>query len=106
MPARAVIEAEVLSWPKTSAHPHRFGGVGFRLGTREIGHLHGNKLLDVPFPTKVRNELIAAGLAQPHHVMPDSGWISFYIQKDEDVQAAIDLIKRSYEIASKQRAGR
>ena len=104
MSARSIIEAEALSWPGVSGHPHRFGGTEFRLGTRELGHLHGNKLLDIPFPTKVRDELIAAGKAQPHHVMPDSGWISFYIRKEEDVNAAIELLKRSYEIASKQKA--
>jgi len=104
MSARSVIESEVLSWPGTSAHPHRFGGVEYQLGTREIGHLHGNTLLDIPFPTKVRDELIAAGQAEPHHVVPDSGWISFRIRKEEDVQAAIALLKRSYDIANKQKA--
>lgn len=104
MSARSVIESEVLAWPGTSAHPHRFSGVEFKFGTREIGHLHGNSLLDIPFPTKVHNELIAAGLAEPHHVLPDSGWISFRIHKEEDLQAAIALLKRSYDIANRQRA--
>ncbi len=104
MSARSVIEAEILTWAGTSAHPHRFGGVEFQLGTREIGHLHGNTLLDIPFPTKVHDELIAAGLAEPHHMMPESGWISFRIRKEEDVQAAISLLLRSYEIANKQKA--
>ena len=102
MSARSEIERKVLSWPNTSAHPHRFGGVEFRFGTREIGHLHGNKLVDIPFPSKVHDELVAAGLAQLHHVMPESGWVSFYISRDEDIQAAIDLLRRSYDIAAKQ----
>ena len=101
--ARAVIEREVLSWPGTSAHSHRFGGVEFRLNTRELGHLHGNVLLDIPFPSKVREELVASGQAQPHHVLPESGWISFHIRKEEDIQAAIGLLRRSYEIAGKQK---
>jgi len=104
MSARSEIESAVLAWPGTSAHPHRFGGVKFQFGTREIGHLHGNTLLDIPFPTKVHDELIAAGLAEPHHVVPESGWISFRIRKDADVQAAIALLERSYDIANKQKA--
>ena len=60
--------------------------------------------LDIPFPTKIRNELIAAGRAQPHHLLPDTGWISFYLRADEDVQHAIDLLRLSYEIALKQKA--
>jgi hypothetical protein len=104
MSARAVIESQVLSWAGTSAHQHRFGGIEFQLGTREIGHLHGNTLLDIPFPTKIHDGLIAAGLAESHHVLPESGWISFRIRKAEDVQAAISLLRRSYEIANKQKA--
>ncbi len=105
MSARSVIESEVLSWAGTSAYPHRFGGVEFQLGTREIGHLHGNSLLDIPFPTQVHDELIASGLAEPHHVLPDSGWISFRIRNEEDVLAAISLLRRSYKIADRQKAG-
>lgn len=101
--ARETIEAEVLGWEGVSSHPHRFGGVEFRLGRREIGHLHGNSLLDVPFPSKVRDELVAAGRVQPHHVLPESGWISFYLRQPDDVPTAIELLRRSYEIAHRQK---
>ncbi|GAB4581630.1 MAG: DUF5519 family protein [Anaerolineales bacterium] len=93
----------VTAWEGVAAHPHRFGGTEFQFGTREIGHIHGEVLVDIPFPTKVRDEIITAGLAQPHHVLPESGWISFYIRKPEDVQRAIELFRRSYEIAQKQK---
>ena len=29
--------------------PHRFGGVEFRLERRELGHIHGDWLVDIPF---------------------------------------------------------
>ena len=86
--------------------PHRFGGVEYQLGTREIGHIHGDTLVDIPFPISVRNELVEGGQVRPHHVLPDSGWISFYIQQPEDVQKAIDLLQKSYQIASDQVARR
>jgi hypothetical protein len=97
--ARSAIEAIVLTWPQIERHPHRFGGNEYRIGKREIGHIHGDQLLDIPFPVKVRDEVIAAGLAQPHHILPDSGWISFYLNAAGDVDAAIALLRRSYEIA-------
>ena len=86
--------------------PHRFGGLEYRLGTREIGHIHGDALVDIPFPTKVRDEIIAAGLAERHHVLPESGWVSFFLRKPEDVQAAIALFKRSYDIAVRQKGSK
>jgi hypothetical protein len=100
------IRAAVSAWPGIEARPHRFGGTEYRLGSREVGHLHGDHLLDIPFPKPVRDELVAAGLAQPHHILPASGWISFYLRREEDVERAVALLQRSYEIARKRQARR
>jgi Family of unknown function (DUF5519) len=98
------IKTTVSTWEGIVAHPHRFGGTEFRLGDREIGHVHGDGLVDIPFPTRVRSELVAAGLAVPHHVLPESGWVSFYIRRPEDTEKAIALLRRSYDLAVDQRA--
>jgi hypothetical protein len=100
------ITAAVQQWSEVSAAPHRFGGVEYRLGRREIGHVHGDSLVDIPFPTSVRRELVAAGAAEPHHILPDSGWISFYLRTPADVTHAIDLLRRSYDLTLQQRARR
>jgi luciferase-like monooxygenase len=93
----------LLTWEGMEAHPHRFGGTEFRIGTREIGHIHGDSLVDIPFPKKVRDEIVAAGEAQPHHILPETGWVSFYLKEEGDVEKTIILLKRSYEIALKQK---
>jgi predicted DNA-binding protein (MmcQ/YjbR family) len=92
-----------MAWEGVSAASHRFGGTEYKLGRREIGHIHGDHLVDIPFPTKVRDEIIAAGEARPHHVLPDSGWVSFYIDDAADVERAIALLERSYTLARRQR---
>jgi predicted DNA-binding protein (MmcQ/YjbR family) len=104
--AADAIRAAVAAWPGTHDAPHRFGGVEFRLGDREIGHLHGDHLLDVPFPRAIHDELIAAGRAEPHHVMPQSGWISFRLSEEVDVDEAIAILRRSYDLISAQLARR
>jgi hypothetical protein len=101
--ANAQISQAVLEWPGVSVQPHRFGGIEFNLGRREIGHIHGDSLVDIPFPKKVRDEIVAAGRAQPHHLLPESGWVSFYLRQKEDLEQAIDLLRSSYEIAIKQK---
>ena len=101
-----VIQSAVLAWPGVTAHPHRFGGTEYRLGKREIGHVHGNSLVDIPFPTKIRDEIVAAGRAEPHHILPDSGWISFFLREEVDVQRAIDLLRQSFDLAAAQKARR
>ena len=99
MKASEQIHDAVLSWTGFTSRMHRFGDREYRLGRREVGHVHGNHLVDIPFPKPVRDELIAAGKAQPHHVLPNSGWISFRIRSDEDVEQAIALLRRSYDLA-------
>ncbi|MGE3802878.1 MAG: luciferase family protein [Candidatus Kapaibacterium sp.] len=93
----------VSSWAGVETAPHRFGGTEFRLGTRELGHIHGNALVDIPFPKRIRNEIVDAGLAEPHHVLPESGWISRWLRDESDVDQAIDLLRRSWELAQNQR---
>jgi len=95
--ARERIEREVGSWDGVTVSPHRYGGVEFRLGRRELGHLHANRLADLPFPVAIRRELVAAGRAEPHHILPESGWVSFWIRRAEDVDAAIALFRLNYE---------
>ena len=101
--AQEKITQVVIAWAGMATAPHRFGGVEYVLGTREIGHIHGDHMVDIPFPKKVRDEIVAAGRAQPHHILPETGWVSFYLRQDNDVEQAITLLHESYLIAMKQK---
>ncbi len=102
--AKERIDAALRVWSGITSQPHRFGGNEYRLGRREIGHVHGDSLVDIPFPKKVRNELVEAGQAEPHHILPDSGWVSVFLRKASDVDRAIKLLRRSFEIANQRTA--
>ena len=104
--ARKRIVEAASQWPDVDIKPHRYGGLEFRLGRRELGHIHGDRLLDVPFPKSVRDELVASGEAEPHHILPDSGWVSFFLRTESDVPRAIRLLERSFTLAAAQRASR
>jgi len=95
--AGEIVQAEVAGWHGVTAHPHRFGGVEYRLGKIELGHVHGDVLADLPFPKRLRDELVESGRASPHHVLPDSGWISYRIAGNEDAPAVIELFRMNYE---------
>ena|ERR1700730_10788181 len=58
--AKEKIDAALQGWSGITSQPHRFGGTEYCLGRREIGHVHGDSLVDIPFPKTVRNELVAA----------------------------------------------
>ena len=92
---RETVIREVSSWEGVSVHEHRFGGVEFRVGRRELGHLHAT-FADLPFPKNLRDELIAAGRARPHHVVPDSGWVTVPMRTPAEVAAVVELFRQNY----------
>jgi hypothetical protein len=96
---RAAIEAvrtAVGSWESVTTHEHRFGGIEFRVGRRELGHLH-RTIADLPFPRRIRDALVAAGRARPHHVLPDSGWVTVPMRTQSEIANVIDLFRQNYE---------
>jgi hypothetical protein len=66
------ISKEILSWPGVTSGQHRFGGTEFRVGKREMGHIHGDKLADLPFPMPGISSLSQVML---HHII-------FYLNPD------------------------
>jgi hypothetical protein len=99
---RGLIEREVGSWAGVTVHPHRFGGVEFRIGKRELGHLH-ETWADLPFTSRIREMLVETGRAEPHK-FGVRGWVS----RDFDDEV-IELFRLSYEraqVAQNVRASR
>jgi|CXWL01.1.fsa_nt_gi hypothetical protein len=73
----------------------RAGGdfVEFTAGRRQIGHLHGSRLADLPFPVRIREELVASGRASLHYLHPETGWVSYYIRDRHDVPRVVELFR-------------
>lgn len=92
----ARLEALLRAWPGVESIPHRFGGLEFRVDRREIGHVHPNGMLDVPFPMRVRRDVVAAGRAEAHHMLPNTGWVTFRIRTEHDLPAAVALLRMNY----------
>lgn len=90
------LQNTITAWPGVTAEPHRFGGIEFKLNGVEIGHVHQSGMVDIPFNSQIRNQLIAEGRAGVHHLLKDTGWITFYIRQPEDVERAIWLFRLSY----------
>jgi hypothetical protein len=100
-----LIEREVVSWPGVTTGDTGRGGLQFSYGKVELGHLHGSSFADLPFPKKVRDELIAQRRASVHPPLPESGWVRRRMDSPEDTEAVIELFRMNYGRA-KERAGR
>jgi luciferase-like monooxygenase len=94
----STIEREVLNWPGTTSEPGRFGATSFRYGKREIGHVHRDRIADLPVTREMREEILARGRARPHRagVM---GYISYPIENPEDVSVVLEILSRNYDRA-------
>jgi len=94
----ASVEREVLLWPGTTSEPGRFDAVSFRYGKREIGHVHRDRIADLPVTREAREELLAKGRARPHRA-GSKGYISYPMEDREDVSAVLEILGRNYDRA-------
>lgn len=95
-PVEKLIDA-ASEWPEITAGPHRFNAVEFLLADYEIGHVHRNGgMLDINFPKRMRDVLIEEGRTGEHHFVPNSGWTSYRLRSDDDVEDGLWLLRVSY----------
>ena len=98
--ASAQITEEVTAWDGVSASHGSRGEWSFTLGRREIGHLHGDRVLHLAFPKDVWHELHDAGRIDYHPVFPGRpGYAARQIETTEDVEDVIALLRLNYERA-------
>jgi Family of unknown function (DUF5519) len=94
------ITREVTSWPGVTAGQGSRGEFAFRLGRRELGHLHGDRVFHGGFPKPVWHELFDQGRIDYHPVFPGRpGFASRRIESDDDVDDVIAMIRLNYERA-------
>jgi hypothetical protein len=88
----------VTSWPGVTTGQGSHGELWFRLGRREIGHLHGDAAAHFGFPRHVWITLRKQGRIEPHPVFVDLvGPAARRIHTEDDIQAVIDLLRLNYE---------
>jgi hypothetical protein len=96
-PSRQITE-EVTSWPGVAAGPGRRGEFAFKIGPREIGHLHGDHAAHFGFPVAVFEQLFAEGRVVHHPVFPDkAGPAARRIAGEDDVRDVIALMRLNYD---------
>jgi hypothetical protein len=94
------ITEEVTSWPGVEAGPGSRGEFAFKVGRREIGHLHGDGTAHFGFPKEVWADLRRQGRIVPHPVFPDAeGPAARRIDNEADVRDVIELMRLNYERA-------
>jgi hypothetical protein len=92
------ITEEVTSWPGVLAGPGRRGELAFKVGGREIGHLHGDTVAHFGYPKDVWTRLFEQGRIDYHPVFPgEPGFGARRIETEKDVRDVIELMRLNYE---------
>lgn len=94
------IADKVTSWECVASGIGSRGELSFKVGGREIGHLHGNTVAHFFFNKPLWQELRRAGRISFHPVFPGrEGPAARRILTDEDVDDVIRLMRLNYDIA-------
>jgi hypothetical protein len=92
------ITEQVTAWPGVTAGPGSRGAFSFTSGRRELGHLHGDRVLHLGFPKEVWHELFDAGRIEYHPVFPGKpGYAARRLASEADVLDAIALLRLNYD---------
>lgn len=92
------ITEEITSWPGVLAGPGSRGEFAFKVGQREIGHLHGDYVAHFGFPKDVWTGLFEQGRIDYHPVFPGKpGFGARRIETEDDVRDVIALMRLNYD---------
>jgi hypothetical protein len=98
MTASEHITEQVTSWPGVEAGTGSRGEWSFKVGRREIGHLHGDHAAHFGFPKALWQELYDAGRVGYHPVFPGkAGWAARRIETDADAEDVIAMLRLNYD---------
>jgi len=89
----------ILRLPGVTQNAHRFGGTEFKVEGLEFMHHHGPSFLDIRLSKDDQATMLKSGTAIPHRFAPQAGWVSFRIDKAEDLESAKRLTQLAYQNA-------
>jgi hypothetical protein len=92
------ISEVVTSWPGVGAGPGDRGEFAFKVGRREIGHLHGDHVAHFGFPKALWAKLFEQGRIGYHPVFPGRpGFGARRIESADDIDDVIALMRLNYD---------
>jgi len=90
------IVREVRTWKGVTTSNHIYGGIQFNYQGFELGHLHGNGLLDIRINRKMKEKALIQKDVFQHHILGDSLWLSYKIRNHSKEEVALELLRKMY----------
>jgi hypothetical protein len=102
-----LLETEILTWPNVTSRP-MFGLNGIYRGTNIFAVLPRTRAMDIPdsiaFRLLKRTRHITAELHNDKRIVkstPEAKWISFVMESDSEIHAALNWLALAYRQAAK-----
>ncbi|WP_255195091.1 luciferase family protein [Halorarius litoreus] len=95
-PIEESIVSQVSEWDGVSVEQRRGGRTEFMFAGEDFGHIDDDGSLDLPLSIPVREALVAAGRTEPHPMYGKTGWTTFTIRGEDDVEEATKLLRLAY----------
>ena len=54
-------------------------------------------MADLPFPVRIRERLVAEGKVDLHYLHPKTGWTTYYIRGEQDLDPVVHLFRLNYD---------
>lgn len=96
-PIAAGLLETIRSWPGVVTDDSTPGVTELRLGSRELGHFHGDHIGHLPLPPHLRDEVIASGAAAPHPMFPNANWVEIVVNSDRAAEELVRLFRVNYD---------
>ncbi len=93
------LKSWILQLPGVTQATHRFSETEFKVEGLEFMHHHGPSFLDIRLSKSDQATALKNGTAIPHRFARQAGWVSFRIEKAEDLGPAKQLVQLAYENA-------
>jgi hypothetical protein len=90
------IADQVTEWEGVATTERADGRTVFTYAGTEFAHIDDDGSLDLPLSRRLRTALVAADRAEHHPVYTETGWTTFDIRGESDVEAAVKLCRLAY----------
>jgi hypothetical protein len=90
------IVTQVEQWDGVSTVEKRDGATEFTYDGDDFGHVDDDGSVDLPLSSKLRAALVEAGRTEPHPVYKTSGWTTYWVNVEDDVEDAVKCLRLAY----------
>jgi RNA polymerase sigma-70 factor (ECF subfamily) len=90
------IVSEATGWPGVSRTQGELGSIVLSVAERELGHLHGDAVADVPLVPELRDQLVADDAALTHRGRHDPDWVTVPLDSEDGIQQTLQLLRANY----------